>query len=147
MGDLNNTENTQNQVVADKVLTAITGQDGKTTEEIAAEAAKIADAQDELDESKRAAALAEQLQKTNDFFNAANYVTPVAPSNDKLTNEDFFPSRQNYAQGHIQGKFFSSNSYASQVLAPMAAIENRKRELAQQAYTKAKNAEIARQKV
>jgi len=142
------TEDIQNQVNTNTVLKVITGQSNKTTEEVANETSAVADAQDAVDEQKRVAKVAEQIQKNNDFFDPASYITPTAPTGDKLTNADFYPGlEQNVIQGYHQGKFFNSALVGSTNVAPMAVIEARKKELAQQAYTKAKNAEIARQKV
>ncbi len=142
------TEDIQNQVNTNTLLNVITGQPNKTTEEVANETSAVADAQDAVDEQKRAAKVAEQIQKNNDFFDPASYITPTAPSGDKLTNADFYPGlEQNVIQGYHQGKFINSALVGSTNVAPMAVIEARKKELAQQAYTKAKNAEIARQKV
>jgi len=129
------------------LLAAVTDDTNKTGEETAAVIEATAEVQDALDAEKKEANLLKSISEKNSFFDPTNYITPTAPSGDKLSNEDYYPGlNQNVIQGYHQGKFFNSALVGSSNVAPMAVVSARKKEMAQQAYTKAKNAEIAKDK-
>ena len=141
-------EQKKQDAASNEILSAVTDDNTKTGEETAGSIQATVDAQDDLDAEKRESEVLKKINEKNAFFDPTNYITPAAPSADKLTNEDYYPGlNQNVIQGYHQGKFFNSALVGSSNVAPMAVISARRKELAQQAYTKAKNEEIAKGKV
>lgn len=137
----------QEETTRNTLLATVTGDATKTGEEAANAVQITSDAQDALDAENKKSEVLKTINEKNAFFDPANYITPTAPSGDKLSNEDYYPGlNQNVIQGYHQGKFFNSALVGSSNVAPMAVIAARKKELAQQAYAKAKNEEIARTK-
>jgi hypothetical protein len=123
-------------------------QEDKSNEELADEVSLVTDAEKQQEQEKQAKELQDKIAKTNDLFNPINYVSPVGPSSDKLTDTDYYPTKgRGLQQGSFQGKFLQTNFYAAQNLTPVGVIEARRKEAEAKAYAKAKNEELARQKV
>ena len=154
MSDLDNLEGAQepvvpqSQIVANTLNTAINGESGLTSSQIQAGNQAIQKNLDDEAQQQKTAVLAKQLQTTQTLFDPTNYATPVAPTNDKLTNHDYYPTTgQPLVHGSTSGKFFSTQIYGSQVVAPMAVIHARKQELERQAYAQQVRADQDKAKV
>lgn len=123
-------------------------QENKSGEELANDVELVTDAEKQQEQEKQAKELQDKLSKTNDLFNPINYTSPVGPTSDKLTDADYYPTKgRSLQQGSFQGKFLQTNFYAAQKLTPVSVIEARRKEAEAKAYAKAKNEELARQKV
>jgi hypothetical protein len=149
MGDFDNTEATQDnsasQVNSNIISQTLNNNSDVSTEEINAQKQQLDDAKIEEQQQEEGKQLATKLKTVNSFFNPINYVTPA--SSDKLTNQDFYPTlNQPLVHGNTGGKY-SVNLFSSQVLAPMAVIDSRRRALEAQEYAKQVNAQKATQRL
>lgn len=149
MGDFDNAEATQDnsasQVNSNIISQTLNNNSDVSTEEINIQKQQLDDAKSEEQDQLQTKQITTKLNTANSFFNPINYVTP--PSSDKLTNQDFYPTlNQPLVHGNTGGKY-GVNLFSSQVLAPMAVIDSRRRALEAQEYAKQVNAQKATQRL
>lgn len=150
MADFDNTDETQadasSQVNSNIVADALNKNSDISTDELNSQKDQLNAAKSEEADQQQIKQIATKLNTANSFFNPINYITPS--SADKLTNQDFYPTLgQPLTHGSTNGKFFSTNLFSSQVLAPMAVIESRRKAVEAQEYAKQVNAQKATQKL